>query len=136
MKEECYGIVTLSNIDRMFHSDITMATSVLEDWTSLLNNDYIQFIEVIDIILKYTSLLLISIPEYPPLMKFFDDLFFVFISYSLSNIELQIILSAFIQKSGSSDFKIRSAIKEFYQSVVACANRTQVFFFYQVIINR
>lgn len=85
MKEECYGIVTLSNIDRMFHSDITMATSVLEDWTSLLNNDYIQFIEVIDIILKYTSLLLISIPEYPPLMKFFDDLFFVLIEKKYSS---------------------------------------------------
>ena len=48
------------------------------------------------------------------------------ISYVLNDVELSILLSAFIIKSGSDDFKIRTAVKGFYQSVIACADRTKV----------
>ena len=46
-------------------------------------------------------------------------------SYVLTDLELSILLSTFISKSGDANSKIRIAVKGFYQSIVACADRSK-----------
>ena len=49
-------------------------------------------------------------------------------SYILTDIELSILLSTLIYKSGDSNSKLRLSIKGFYQSIVGCADRSKVVF--------
>lgn len=124
----------------MFCGQDEVVLQILEEWTEMMNDHFVSFTESLDIVVKYTSLLFStsSTALIEPLTKFFDDLFFILIdkkyllfeflisSSFLSDIELSILMSAFVEKSGSDDFKIRTAIKGFYQSIVACANRDKV----------
>lgn len=44
----------------------------------------------------------------------------------MSDLELLVVLTTLIHMSGDEDLKVRVAVKGFYQSLVACADRSRV----------
>lgn len=65
----------------MFSGDDDVILQILEEWTEFMNDSFVSFTEYLDIIVKYSSLLLASslTSLIEALTKFFDDLFFVLI---------------------------------------------------------
>lgn len=81
-KEECYGVVTFETIERMFRGNDISIQQLLEGWIAFFTQEFGLLIEVIDIVLKYTSLLLVTSTSPTVLRilsKFFDELLFVLI---------------------------------------------------------
>ena len=143
LREECSDVIAVSWVNKMYSELDAPTQAILHVLDDLVITDIRTVIANLDIVLKEgcVTLLMNSNPDtIELLLKFFDDLltelisdksFFLFVcdgSYVLTDLELSILLSTFISKSGDANSKIRIAVKGFYQSIVACADRSKALF--------